>query len=65
MFGLFNKRKLFKAGTMQKSKIFDFDLEIYNARVHVFHNSTDEEVQEYIKEKFTDAISNYKVEETD
>lgn len=41
---------------MQKSKIFDFDLEIYNARVHVFHNSTDEEVQEYIEENFTDAV---------
>jgi len=41
---------------MQKSKIFDFDLEIYNARVHVFHNSTDEEIKEYIEEKFPNAV---------
>lgn len=46
---------MLKAGAMQKSKIFDFDLEIYNARVHVFHNSTNEEIQKYIQENFTDA----------
>ena len=53
---MFNKRKLFKAGTLQISTRFDFDLEIYNARVHVFHNATDEEVKEYIDEHFTDAV---------
>jgi hypothetical protein len=41
---------------MHKSKIFDFDLEIYNARVHVFHNSTDEEVKNYIFNLFPDAV---------
>ena len=46
---------MLKAGAMQKSKIFDFDLEIYNARVHIFHNVTDEEIQEYIQEKFPGA----------
>lgn len=41
---------------MQKSKIFDFDLEMYNARVHVFHNSSDDEITEYLLSEFPGAI---------
>ena len=36
--------------------VFDFDLEIYNARIHIFHNCTDEEIKESMNDKFPDAV---------
>jgi hypothetical protein len=40
---------------MQKTKIFSFDIEVFNARVHVFHYCSDDEIREYLTQKFPGA----------
>jgi len=40
---------------MQKSKIFSFDIEIYNSRIHVLSGCSDEEVEEYMQSEFPGA----------